>query len=552
MFGVALCVITTLGTLVGLLGIIACRHATARKKAWTIIKWQALLFAMAVLVALGFSSSRGRLLSVADWLVIVVYLMGMIVLGVWFGKDQRNARDYFLGSRNLPWWSVGASIIATETSALTFIGVPALAFGGDLAFIQIIIGYVMARIILAVVMVPHYFKGEIYSPYQLFAQAFGEPARHTAAGFFLVAGTLAAGVRVYVTCIPLQLMLGMDVLPAIALFIVLSLIYTYVGGIKAVVWTEFAQFLLFLAGGVFTLFYLPTLIDGGATAALREAADAGKLHWLNTKFSLAMPFNIWMGIIGGTVLVLSTHGADQLIVQRVLTCRSVADGRKALILSAVVILPLFLMFLLIGALLWVYYQHHGFAIPLPENKAGFGKNDYVFPIFILSAMPPVVKGFMIVAILAAAMSSVAAALSALASVSTMDFARALARRERGDDYYLKFSKYSTVGWAVILGLVAYASREVTFILNWAFSLNGLTSGAMIGGLSLALFWRGGRGVAVIAGMFVSLAVMLAVNLQWKAQIAWPWYALMGATVTLVVARLQNFLAADQPPMSPKP
>lgn len=474
-------------------------------------------------------------LNFADWTVIVVYLLGMIGMGLWFGRDQLNARDYFLGSRSLPWWSVGASIIATETSALTFIGVPALAFGGDLTFIQIIIGYVIARVILAVVMVPHYFKGEIYSPYQLFAQAFGEPARRTAAGFFLVAGTLAAGVRVYVTCIPLQLMLGMDVLPAIALFIGLSLVYTYVGGIKAVVWTEFAQFLLFLAGGIFTLCYLPTLIEGGVTAAFREAAAAGKLKWFNGEFTLAMPFNIWMGLIGGTVLVLSSHGADQLIVQRVLSCRNVADGRKALMLSAVVILPLFLMFLLIGVLLWVYYQHNGFAIPMPENKAGFGKNDYVFPIFILSAVPPVVKGFMIVAILAAAMSSVAAALSALASVSTMDFAKALARRVRSDEEYLKFSKYSTVGWAVILGLVAYASREVTFIMNWAFSLNGLTSGAMIGGLVLALFWRNGRGAAVITGMVVSLAVMLTVNLQWKEQIAWPWYALMGATVTLAVA-----------------
>jgi len=483
--------------------------------------------------------------NIADWIVIFAYLGGIIALGMWFGKDQRNARDYFLGSRNLPWWSVGLSIIATETSALTFIGVPALAFGGDLAFIQIIIGYVIARVILALVMVPHYFKGEIYSPYQLFAQAFGEGARRTAAGFFLIAGTLAAGVRVYVTCIPLQLMMGVDVLPAIILFIVLSLIYTYVGGIKAVVWTEFAQFILFFVGGLFTLFYIPTLIDGGATAALGEAKAAGKLHWFNGQFSLALPFNLWMGLLGATVQVLSSHGADQLIVQRVLTCRNVADGRKALLLSAVLILPLFLMFLFIGALLWVYYQHHPFAIPLPENQAGFGKNDYVFPIFMLSAMPPVVKGFMIVAILAAAMSSVSAALSALASVSTMDFVRAMTRGERSDEHYFKLSKYSTLGWAVALGLVAYASREVTFVLNWAFSLNGLTSGAMIGGLLLAVFWRNGRGNAVIAGMLASLAAMLVVNLKWKADLAWPWYSLAGAFVTLSVAWVVNQLAGPR-------
>jgi Na+/proline symporter len=240
---------------------------------------------------------------------------------------------------------------------------------------------------------------------------------------------------------------------------------------------------------------------------------------------------------------MSSHGADQLIVQRVLTCRNVAEGRKALMLSAVVILPLFLVFLLSGVLLWVYYQHHGFAIALPETKAGFGKNDYVFPIFILTLMPPVVKGFMIVAILAAAMSSVSAALSALASVSSMDLARVLTRRSRTESENLDFSKYSTLFWAVMLGLVAYASREVEFIMNWAFSLNGLTSGAMLGGLLLALFWRKGSGAAVITGMLCSLAVMLYVSIAWKTHVAWPWYALTGTLVTLAVAWATNLFIA---------
>ncbi|HEX5218139.1 MAG TPA: sodium:solute symporter [Verrucomicrobiae bacterium] len=498
------------------------------------------------------ATPMNQYLSFADWAVIVLYLLGMIALGVWFGKDQRNARDYFLGSRNLPWWSVGLSIIATETSALTFIGVPALVFGGDISFIQVVIGYVIARVILAILMVPHYFKGEIYSPYQLVADAFGEPSRRVVSVFFLIAGTLAAGVRVYVTCIPLQLMLGVNVLPAIILFIVLSLVYTYVGGIKAVVWTEFAQFILFMMGGLFTLFYIPTLLEGGWSGALKEAAEGGKLHWLNTGFSLAKPYNIWMGLIGATVFVMSSHGADQLIVQRVLTCRNVTEGRKALLLSAVVILPLFLVFLFVGSLLWVYYQHHGFAIPLPETKAGFSKNDYVFPIFILSAVPPVVKGFMIVAILAAAMSSVSAALAALASVSTMDIFKALAKRPLTDETYLRLSKHSTLGWAVILGVVAFASQGVEFILNWAFSLNGLTSGAMLGGLLLAIFWRQTKPAAVVAGMMVSLAGMIALSqFSWTTEVGgdkveqkvfWPWFTLIGATLTLGAAwTLHQFL-----------
>src|ERR1044071_7234973 len=266
--------------------------------------------------------------NLADWLVIFAYLGGIIGLGMWFGKDQRNTRDYFLGSRNIPWWGIGVLIVAAETSALTIIGVPAYAFadGGNIMFIQMIVGYVIARLILAVVMVPHYLKGEIYSPYQLLANTFGPGARQTAGGFFLISETLAAGVRVYVVCIPIQLMLGIGVLPAIVLFVVLSLIYSYIGGVKAVIWTDAVQFGLFLAGGIFTLFYIPHLTDGGWTTVWHKAAEAGKLHWLNTAFSLGAPVNIWMGVIGGTVLVMSSHGAEQLIVQRVLACKNVADG----------------------------------------------------------------------------------------------------------------------------------------------------------------------------------------------------------------------------------
>src|SRR5205085_6921957 len=227
--------------------------------------------------------------SAGDWLVIVLYLLGIIALGVWFGKDQRNTRDYFLGSKNVPWWGIGFSIVAAETSALTIIGVPAMAYGGNITFLQMIIGYVVARIILAVVLVPHYFKGEIYSPYELFARAFGPPARQTAAGFFLLSETLAAGVRVYVASIPVQLMFGDrllgfgtgdPILGAILLFVLLSLLYTYVGGVKAVIWTDAVQFGLFLLGGLFALAYIPALMERGAGAVFTEPARAQRLHLL--------------------------------------------------------------------------------------------------------------------------------------------------------------------------------------------------------------------------------------------------------------------------------
>ncbi|MGA1237284.1 MAG: sodium:solute symporter family transporter, partial [Limisphaerales bacterium] len=256
-------------------------------------------------------------LDFSDWLVIVLYLGGIIALGMWFGRGQHNTRDYFLGSRNTSWWAIGFSIVAAETSALTVIGIPGLAFGGDIAFLQMIVGYVLARVLLAVLLVPHYFKGEIYSPYQLLADRFGSSARRTAGGFFLLSETLGAGVRVYVVAIPLQLMLGMPVLPAVVLFVVLSLVYTYVGGVKAVIWTDAVQFVLFLAGGLYTLLYLPGLVDGGWSGLWGQALDGGKLHLFNAEFTWGQPYNIWMGLIGGTVMVMSSHGAEQLIVQRV-------------------------------------------------------------------------------------------------------------------------------------------------------------------------------------------------------------------------------------------
>jgi Na+/proline symporter len=518
-----------------------------------------------------------RYFNSADWFVIIVYLGGIIALGIGFGRDQRTTRDYFLGSKNVPWWAIGLSIVAAETSALTIIGVPAMAYGGNLTFIQMVLGYASARIILAVVLVPHYFKGEIYSPYQLLATAFGPSARQTAAGLFLVSETLAAGVRVYVACIPIQLMLGDrvlgavtqyplrighrllghplpaeyagdPVLGAIALFVLLSLVYTYIGGVKAVIWTDAVQFGLFLAGGLFTLFYVPTLLDGGWRGVLSEAAAAGKLHWLNLRFSLSLPFNLWMGAIGGVFVTLSSHGAEQLIVQRVLACKSIADGRKALVLSAAVILPLFLIFLLSGVMLWSYYQHFSPLIQIPEARPGIKANDFIFPIFMLTAVPHWLKGFLIVAILSAAMSSVSSALTSLASVSTMDFFKPLARPGRSEHFFLRLSKLSTVVWAAALMVTAYLSREVVFVLNAAFSLRGLTSGALLGGLALVLLWKRGSPLPVIVGMLTSLVCMLAISSGWFAlpKIDWPWFTLIGTAVTLAVAWLARSVLPKLP------
>ena len=479
-----------------------------------------------------------------DWAVIAGYLAGIIALGVWLGRGQKSTRDYFLGGRDLPWWGVALSIVATETSALTFIGVPAMLFaqGGNLGFIQIVFGYAIGRLVLAVVMVPYYFKNEIYSPFALIGNAFGSGAHKTAAGFFLIAGTLAAGVRVFVTCIPLQLMLGWDVTSAILLFVGLSLVYTSIGGLKAVVWTDAVQFGLFVVGGLFALFYIPTLIDGGWGTAMNTAREGGKLAWLNTDFSLGAPFNIWMGIFGATIFVLFTHGIDQLVAQRVLACRSIADGRKALIFSAATILPMMLLFLFVGVLLWAHYQHTPMAIEIPENVFGKKQTDYAFPIFMLTEAPVGVKGLLLVGIFAAAMSSVSSALSALSSVSVMDLGLGAAAKD--DAAKLKLSRGTTIYWGIMLVIVAYASREVESVMNTAFALAGLTSGGLLGGVLLALVLRQSDGRTIIIGMAASLAAMVAIKYGLKEAIYWPWYTAIGCGITLMTTMLAKVALAE--------
>ena len=277
---------------------------------------------------------------------------------------------------------------------------------------------------------------------------------------------------------------------------------------------------------------------------MSQAAEAGKLHWLETAFTISTPMNIWMGVIGGTFMVLSSHGADQLIVQRVLACGTVSEGRKALTLSAVLIFPLFLIFLLVGVVLWVYYQTHPIPIPIPEVQPGMAANDYIYPIFMITGVPHVLKGLLIVAILAAAMSSVSSSLSALASVSTMDFLKNMIRGERSEEYFLKLSRNSTIAWALALTAVAYVSRNLESLLKQALALRGLTSGALLGALILVFVWRSGRSTPIFVGMIGSFLAMIFISQQ--TEIGWPWFTLIGTIITIALAAITRSFVGSRP------
>jgi SSS family transporter len=504
----------------------------------------------------------------------------MVTLGLWMSRGQRSKRDYFLGGRNLQWWMVGLSIVATETSALTFIGVPAMAIGalkldanglyftegGNLFFIQIAIGYVIARVIVAVHMVPHYYRGDVYTPYQILTRAFGPQPRYLAAGLSVFNMCLQAGFRVYVTAIPVMIVMrtvfpGWGIWESILLFTAVSILYTSIGGITAVVWTEMIQFFIFFFGGLFAMLYIPTLLTGGESTGWGAIAEVSreKLSWFhlglvgqtegqglwswmgaNVKELFGGPFNIWMGLIGATVGIMVSHGVDQLNVQRVLACKNQRGGRNALIMSALIIAPQFLVFLLVGAGLFAFYSINGFDFggmnPWdPNDPNQTPKADYIFPIFIVTQMPPVIKGFLVAGILAAAMSSLASAMTAISSVAIMDLWRPLMGKTGEQRGELAMGRWGTLVTGLILIVIAWVAKDAELIFNLVFQFAGIFAGALLGAVLYGMWAKAGHSGPVMTGMVVSSVIMATIVALTKLtafSINWPWYPAIGTSICL--------------------
>lgn len=529
-----------------------------------------------------------------DWGVVIFYLLVVIAVGFWTSRGQSNKRDYFLGGRNLSWPVVGFSIVATETSALTFIGIPAIAFGalkvsetgvfsvtgGNLLFIQLIVGYVIGRVLIAKYVVPLYFTGDVYTPFQLLNRAFGPESRRTAAALSLIGGALGAGVRVLVTAFPMTVVLslsfpGWSIWLSVILIMAAALLYTAIGGIKAVVWTDTIQYFIFVGGGLFTLFYIPTLLQNGWGTVVEQGGEHLKFfhlglvgpetvterygeEWTILTFLWAQivelfsgPFSILMGIFPITVGIILAFGFDQMNVQRVLGCKNTREGQKAVLFSALLIFPQFLLFLMIGVCLYAFYSVNGFdfGTVMPWNPASVNKEtglgsptaDYVFPIFMVTHIPTIVKGFLIAGLLAAAMSSVSSALSAMASIAVMDFYRPLFGKGN-DRAEMNVSRWATVISGVALGLIAVACEGAPFVLNLAFKMAGLTGGAILGAFLFGMFTKRGYNGPVIAGMVSSFVFMILYNVfrSYTAfNVNWPWDVVFGMTVCLGVAFLAS-------------
>src|ERR1700688_5212192 len=347
-----------------------------------------------------------------DLAIIALYLVGITLFGLRFRKRQRSLRDYFLADRNIPWWAIAFSIVAAETSTLTIISIPGLAYDTNLTFLQVVLGYLVGRVIISFVLLPHYFRGELYTAYALIERRFGRGLRSLTAGLFLVTRAAAEGVRVYAVSIVVAIALGTGEIASIAIITVLTLIYTFEGGLAAVIWTDVVQTAIYVGGTLVGLFTILHLVPGGCTAIHAAAASAGKFRVFDFTPSLWIPYTCWAGLIGGTAFTTASHGTDQLFVQRLLAARGLKQSAVALISSGVAILFSFAFFLIVGVMLWAFYR-----VP----SATFGKSDRIYPTFIVTQMPHGISGLLIAAVLAAAMSNLSAALNSLSSTSIIDF-----------------------------------------------------------------------------------------------------------------------------------
>ncbi len=483
-------------------------------------------------------------LNTLDFVVIAVYLAAVTLFGLRFRHKQKTLKGYFLADNQISWWAISLSIVAAETSTLTIISVPGLAYERDFRFLQLVFGYVIGRVIVAFVLIPHYFRGELITAYQLIQRRFGNHLHSLTAGLFLITRAAAEGVRVFAVAIVVKIALGAllagmtdyqrDV-SAIAIVTVLTLIYTFHGGMAAVIWTDVIQLTIYVAGAIVAVFILLHAIPGGWPAIAGSAADAGKFHVFDTSWNFSSTYTLWSGVIGGAFLTFASHGTDQLIVQRLLAARSQHHAQLALISSGFVVLIQFSLFLLIGAMLFVFYSTYPPVIR-------FARTDTIFPNFIATQMPHAVSGFLVAAILAAAMSNLSAALNSLSSTVIVDFYARLAPQST-EERRVRLSRIVTIGWAVLLFGLALLARHGGKVIEMGLSIASVAYGSLLGVFALGVL----SSRATERGAMVGMAFGFLFNLYlWQfTRVVFTWYVVLGSIATYLVGLIASSFLRDQ-------
>ena len=465
-----------------------------------------------------------------DLIIIAAYLGGITLFGLRFRKKQRSMRDYFLADRNIPWWAIALSIVAAETSTLTIISIPGLAYDSNLTFLQVVIGYLVGRVIISFLFLPHYFRGDLYTAYQLIERRFGPRLRTVTAGLFLLTRAAAEGVRVYAVSIVVAIALGTGQIASIAIITALTLIYTFEGGLAAVIWTDVIQTIIYVGGTLVGLFTILQLLPGGWTTISDLAGNLHKFQVFDLPTTQQWPFldfmkpyTLWAGIIGGAFLTTASHGTDQLIVQRLLAARNQRQSVLALLSSGVAILFQFALFLMVGVMLFAFYQ-------IPSST--FGRADRIFPTFIVSKMPHGISGLLIAAILAAAMSNLSAALNSLSSSSMIDFYFRF-RPQTDENARLRLSRLATAFWAVVLFILAIiALHKAGRVVEVGLQIASVAYGALLGVFLLGVLTKRANQNGALFGMLCGFGVELYLWLG--TRVPWTWWVAIGTTVTFAV------------------
>ncbi|MDT8368488.1 MAG: sodium:solute symporter [Longimicrobiales bacterium] len=469
-----------------------------------------------------------------DFVVLALWLIGVTVWGSWLGRGARGGKDYFLGGRNLPWWAVLLSVVATETSTLTFLSIPGVSYLGALTFMQLTLGYLVGRVVVAAFFLPAYARGEISTVYQLLETRFGSGVRRVTSGIFMITRLLADSVRLFATAIPLALITGWSYPVSIAVIGGLTLVYTWAGGIRAVVWVDAVQMGLYLGGALIAAFALQSVVPGGWGAILQEAGAAGKLALVDTRFDPGVAYTLWAGVLGGALFTMASHGTDHLIVQRLLTCRSLRDSRRALVGSGVLVIGQFLVFLLLGLGLWVHFEGRTFA-----------SNDAIFATFIVETLPPGVTGLLVAGVFAAAMSSLSSSINALASATVYDFWAPAVGAVDDDEGTLRAGRIFTLVWAALLigGAILFIPFGMgTTAVEVALAAASLVYGGLLGVFLLALFSPRADGRSATLGIAAGVGVVAAVWIAGRVDVlpfalAWTWFVPVGGAVTWIVGTL---------------
>ncbi|MFZ1080447.1 MAG: sodium:solute symporter [Candidatus Kryptoniota bacterium] len=474
-----------------------------------------------------------------DYVIVFVYLIGVAVFGILTGGKQNSVKDYFVGGRKIPWLAVSFAVVATETSAITFISVPGLAYLTNLNFLQIAIGYIIGRIAIAILFLPSYYRGELVTAYELLKTRFGDKTRNYASIVFLVTRTLATGVRLFTTAIPLAIIFKAYKIftgypdtfvyaIAIIAITVFTFAYTYTGGIKAVIWTDVIQMFIYVGGASLALYIMLSHLPDGWNTVVAMASAKMKFQFVDWGFSgglahfFTIKYSLIASVVGGAFLSMASHGTDQLIVQRLLATDSLKNSQKAVIASGFFVGIQFLFFLIIGVSLFAFY-----------NAFPFRDGDQIFPKFIIEQLPSGVSGIIVAGLFASAMGSLSGSINSLASSTLIDLYKPYFGKNDNDRKDLRLSKLFSFIWTIILVAAAFIFlKSNESVIEIALSIASVTYGGLLGTFLLGVLFKKPRQIDAIIGFTAGLLVL--VYIFFFTPIAWTWYTMIGSIATIVV------------------